>query len=46
MNLNDIVDEIYVVNLDERQDRLNNINYQFSELGTQFTRISATKHKN
>lgn len=46
MNLNDILDEIYVVNLDERQDRLNNIKYQFSELGTQFTRISATKDKN
>lgn len=44
MNLNDIVDEIYVVNLDERQDRLKNAIYQFSELNSKFTRISATKN--
>lgn len=43
MNLNDIVDEIYVINLDERKDRLEHVKKQFSVLKSKFTRCSAVK---
>ena len=43
MNLNDIVDEIYVVNLDERTDRLESVKKQFDALNSTFTRFSAVK---
>lgn len=43
MNLNDLVDEIYVINLDERLDRLESVTNQFKQMNSEFTRCSAVK---
>lgn len=43
MTLNDILDEIYVINLESRKDRLKNAENQFSQIGSYFTRIEACK---
>lgn len=43
MNLNDLVDEIYVVNLDEREDRLESVTKQFKEMNSEFKRYPAIK---
>ena len=45
MNLNDIVDEVYVVNLDNRQDRLDSVTKQFKGIKSKFTRVSATERE-
>lgn len=41
MNLNDIVDEIYVINLRSRKDRLAHVTNQFFQIGSHFTRVEA-----
>tara|TARA_R100001163_G_C5052750_1_gene189368 strand:+ start:451 stop:1104 length:654 start_codon:yes stop_codon:yes gene_type:complete len=45
MNLNDLVDEIYVINLDEREDRLESVTKQFKEMNSEFKRYSAIKRE-
>jgi len=43
MNLNSLAEEIYVVNLSERKDRLESINNQFKAINSTFTRFDAIK---
>lgn len=45
MNLNSLVQEIYVVNLSERTDRLDNVKKQFKAINSVFTRFEAIKVK-
>ena len=40
-NINNIFDQVYVINLDKRKDRLEHIKKQFSEYDISFRRVSA-----
>lgn len=43
--LNNYVDEIYVINLDRRTDRLEECREEFAKINTEFTRVSAIDGK-